>query len=103
MIFSPGEINECDYIDGSGARIVTKMGADECNSIEVFGGISKTTNGIYDKTQEYPKSLLEGPVWKHKNNNRYIFNANSTNGWRIGIREHFDNGKFYYTSMNFFY
>ena len=101
-LFFPGEINECYYIDGSWARSETKTGADECKSIEVTGGTSKITSGIYTKTLEYPKSLLEGPVWKHQKNNRYIFNTKSQNGWKIGVREHFNNGKFYYASKMFF-
>merc|ERR1719273_3108450 len=78
---------------------VESLEIDNCYSIEVTGG-SSTTRGIYFKTEEYVESAPENPVWKHQENDRYIFNTGSSRGWRIGKKDHLATGKSYYSSKS---
>ena len=76
---------------------VVSLEVDDCNSIKVTGR-SRTTRGVYLKSQEYAESTPENPVWKHQKNDRYIFNTGSSDGWKIGKTDHLSNSKFYFSS-----
>ena len=75
------------------------LSGEDCYSIEVIGGRSKTTRGVYFRTEEYAASdAPENPVWKHQTNDRYIFNTGTSKGWRIGKYDHLYNRKSFYAS-----
>ena len=70
---------------------------DECEFIEVTEGKSwARVNGLYVKTDERVPAAPNSSVWKHPDENAYIFNTGSTNGWRIGWKSHLSTEEFYY-------
>ena len=77
-------------------------GEIDCFSIEVTGGRSSTPRGLYFLTQEKIESAPQNPVWKHQNEDRYIFNTGSSEGWRLGKKDHLTDGKFYFAGNLFF-
>ena len=68
---------------------------DDCEFIEVAEGGS-WANGLYVKTDERVPSAPSSSVWKHPDENEYIFNTGSTKGWRIGEKTYFSTEEFDY-------
>jgi len=73
---------------------------DDCSSILVTGR-SQSIAGEYLRTYDVAENAPKNPVWKHTNNDRYIFNTGSSVGWRIGKKAHLTSGKSYYKSRQY--
>ena len=68
---------------------------DDCEFIKVTDG-ENWANGLYVKIGERVPSAPNSSVWKHPDENEYIFNTGSTKGWRIGEKSHFSTEEFDY-------
>ena len=70
---------------------------NDCEFIEVTDG-SYLTTGIYIKTDKRVSNAPNNSVWKHPDEDRYIFNTGSAKGWRIGEKSHLKTEEFDYKS-----
>ena len=68
---------------------------DDCEFIKVTGG-EYWANGLYVKTDERVPAAPNSSVWKHLDENEYIFNTGSTQGWKIGEKSYFNTEEFDY-------
>ena len=68
---------------------------DDCEFIKVTGG-EDWANGLYVKTDERVPAAPNSSVWKHLDENEYIFNTGSIEGWRIGEKSYLNTEKFDY-------
>merc|ERR1719464_1273451 len=68
---------------------------DDCEFIKVTNK-KNWANGLYVKTDERVPAALNSSVWKHPDENEYIFNTGSTKGWRIGEKTYFNTEEFDY-------
>ena len=68
---------------------------DDCEFIEVTEGKS-WVNGLYVKTDKRVPAAPNSSVWKHLDENEYIFNTGSTQGWKIGEKSYFNTDEFDY-------
>ena len=68
----------------------------DCGTIQVSEGSStaKSTHGIYYLSED--KSGPNNPVWKLKDQDRYIFNTGSSSGLKIGDASNLKTGSSYY-------
>ena len=86
---------------GKSFHLLFLFAGDDCEFLEVTEGRS-AINGLYVKSDEI--ELFAAPnnsVWRHPDNNRYIFNTGNTEGWRIGKKSHLSTTQdFYYKGEN---
>ena len=62
---------------------------DDCEYIKVTTEEdSRVSSGLYVKTDERVPAAPNSSVWKHPDENEYIFNTGSTKGWRIGWKSY---------------
>ena len=57
----------------------------DCEFIEVKSS-SATTNGLYVRTDDRVSTPTKSPTWKHPNEDRPIFYAESATEWRLGTK-----------------
>ena len=72
--------------------------------IIVSGGenLEKKSGGTYFYSTEKAEGAPKNKVWKHENNDRYIFSNDSVLGWRIGKKKQLQTGNYLFKS-NFIY
>ena len=62
---------------------------------------SSTTEGIYVETDKTVPAAPNNSVWKHPDQDRYIFNTGNAEGWRIGKKSQLSSTqRFYYKGEN---
>ena len=74
----------------------------DCGTIQVSEGSStyKSEHGMYYLSED--KSGPNNPVWKLKDQDRYIFNTGSSKGLRIGKSSALKTGSSYYHSKKWY-
>ena len=64
--------------------------------IIVSGG--EKSGGTYFFSTEKAEEAPKNKVWKHENNDRYIFSNDSVLGWRIGKKKQLQTGNYLFKS-----
>ena len=67
--------------------------------IIVSGGENKS-GGTYFYSTEKAAGAPKNKVWKHENNDRYIFSNDSVLGWRIGKKKQLQTGTYLFKSKS---
>ena len=81
-------------------HFIISFAGDECEFIEVTEGKS-WINGLYVKSDEIVPAAPNNSVWKHPDDDKYVFNNGSAEGWRIGKKSHLSTTQdFYYKGEN---
>ena len=70
-----------------------------CFSIEIYSSSCKSA-GVYLRNPAFTASAQKNPVWKHPDEDRYIFNTGSSIGWRVGRGSELDADSYSYTGKN---
>ena len=68
-----------------------------CRKINVTGSYRDWT-GIYYPSEQKSKLLPDSPVYKKPGYDKFIFNTNSKEGWRLGNRGGLEAGGYHYKS-----
>ena len=70
--------------------------------IIVSGGenLENKSGGTYFFSTEKAAGAPKNKVWKHENNDRYIFNNDSFLGWRIGKKKQLQTGTYLFKSKS---
>ena len=70
--------------------------------IIVSGGenLEKKSGGTYFFSIEKAEGAPKNKVWKHENNDRYIFSNDSVLGWRIGKKKQLQTGTYLFKSKS---
>ena len=72
--------------------------------IIVSGGenLENKCGGTYFYSTEKAAGAPKNKVWKHEENDRYIFSNDSVLGWRIGKKKQLQTGTYLFKSNNLF-
>ena len=68
----------------------------DCKFIEVSQSFDSATNGIYVRTDDRASTPTKNSTWKHPNEDRAIFYAESATEWRLGKKGHQNTNDYYF-------
>ena len=68
----------------------------DCEFIEVTQSSDSADNGIYVRTDDRALTPTKSSTWKHPNEDRAIFNAESATEWRLGTEGHQNTNDYYF-------
>ena len=68
----------------------------DCEFIEVTQSSDSEDNGIYVRTDDRVSIPTKSSTWKHPNEDRVIFHAESATEWRLGTKEQQNTNDYYY-------
>ena len=81
--------------------LIHSFSGNNCDYIKVFGNIHRSFEGLYVETDKIVPAAPNNSVWKHPDQDRYIFNTGNAEGWRIGNKSHLSTTQdFYYKGEN---